>query len=652
MNLKKEKLKLTISLLVSNSIDTIEKCMNSLVPLLKQVPSELIIVDTGGTDGSIEIARKYADKVVPFTWCNDFAKARNAGLKEAKGEWFLFLDDDEWFEDVDSIIAFFNTNEYLKYNSASYQIRNYYDKQGKDWEEVYTLRMVKIEEKTQFISPIHEMLVPLKQPAKRLNSYVHHYGYVYDNEEEKRKHAKRNISLLEPAVEAEPTEYRLVLQLVKEYFSIDEYEKAEKLSWDALERIQKSKNFTNYNVKMLGWILTNIVKIKVINKEYEKAISYGEEFVQYQWINEVARNNLLYHIINLSYRIKDYDTCIKHISHYEATYNRLVSDDAYRMEQAILEQESIINEQVLSEMYTMGAYSACILEDRNKADVYFNKMLKLKSYIKTIDELKIIFQYLLEEKKETRKNSILNHLFENSGTVNNFFKILEDNLLDESVKNEIYQMIFDIDNIDLEIWTAQQSKFVEKATEEKIDEWIDTVEKSSKMGFHAKLLYMQCLEKRMTLSDVAKREYSWMQRILEKYSSAVKAVYRCLYKEEVFTNQLSIFLPKSCQFAEKVKIVFEEKQDEVTVAKIMKEAAELYPEMAGFCKQYILKMQEEKRKASVPEEFLQLAIMIKAKIREFIAVGAIDAARQTIAQLEAMIPGDTEIEELKKELGE
>ena len=118
MNLKKEKLKLTISLLVSNSIDTIEKCMNSLVPLLKQVPSELIIVDTGGTDGSIEIARKYADKVVPFTWCNDFAKARNAGLKEAQGEWFLFLDDDEWFEDVDSIIAFLNTNEYLNYNSA------------------------------------------------------------------------------------------------------------------------------------------------------------------------------------------------------------------------------------------------------------------------------------------------------------------------------------------------------------------------------------------------------------------------------------------------------------------------------------------------------------------------------------------------------
>ena len=112
MNPKKEKLKLSISLLVSNSIDTIEKCMNSLVPLLEQVPSELIIVDTGGTDGSIDIARKYADKVVPFTWCNDFAKARNAGFFEAKGEWFLFLDDDEWFEDVSEIISFFNSGEY------------------------------------------------------------------------------------------------------------------------------------------------------------------------------------------------------------------------------------------------------------------------------------------------------------------------------------------------------------------------------------------------------------------------------------------------------------------------------------------------------------------------------------------------------------
>ena len=90
----------TISLLVSNRKDTIRKCLDSIRPLLEAVPSELIVVDTVGpknSDGSLEIAKEYTEKIVHFDWCNDFAAARNAGLKHAKGEWFLFIDDDECF---------------------------------------------------------------------------------------------------------------------------------------------------------------------------------------------------------------------------------------------------------------------------------------------------------------------------------------------------------------------------------------------------------------------------------------------------------------------------------------------------------------------------------------------------------------------------
>ncbi len=72
----------------SNRIDTVEKCFESFRPLLEQIPSEFIAVDTVGdekSDGSVDVARKYADKIVHFEWCDDFAAARNAGLKEARG---------------------------------------------------------------------------------------------------------------------------------------------------------------------------------------------------------------------------------------------------------------------------------------------------------------------------------------------------------------------------------------------------------------------------------------------------------------------------------------------------------------------------------------------------------------------------------------
>ena len=108
---------LTISLLVSNHIDTISKCMKSIQPLLEQISSELIVVDTVGpdqSDGSLAVAEKYADKIIHFDWCDDFSAARNAGLKCANGEWFLFLDDDEWFDDVSELVNFFKDEMHVK----------------------------------------------------------------------------------------------------------------------------------------------------------------------------------------------------------------------------------------------------------------------------------------------------------------------------------------------------------------------------------------------------------------------------------------------------------------------------------------------------------------------------------------------------------
>ena len=106
------KLPLTISLLASNRIATLERCLDSLKPLLLEVPAELIIVFTGTDERVRQVAERYTDQIVPFTWCNDFSAARNAGLKHAKGEWFLYLDDDEWFEDVTEICDFFRSGEY------------------------------------------------------------------------------------------------------------------------------------------------------------------------------------------------------------------------------------------------------------------------------------------------------------------------------------------------------------------------------------------------------------------------------------------------------------------------------------------------------------------------------------------------------------
>ena len=74
---------LTISLLASDRRESLERCLDSLKPLLVKLPSELIIVFTGTDPKVREIAETYTPQVIPFTWCGDFSSARNAGLKEA-----------------------------------------------------------------------------------------------------------------------------------------------------------------------------------------------------------------------------------------------------------------------------------------------------------------------------------------------------------------------------------------------------------------------------------------------------------------------------------------------------------------------------------------------------------------------------------------
>ena len=106
------KLQLTISLLVSDRKETLKRCLDSILPLLEEINSELIVVFTGKNPDILETVKQYTSHIIPFTWCNDFSKARNAGLIEAKGEWFLYLDDDEWFENVNEIIQFFKSGEY------------------------------------------------------------------------------------------------------------------------------------------------------------------------------------------------------------------------------------------------------------------------------------------------------------------------------------------------------------------------------------------------------------------------------------------------------------------------------------------------------------------------------------------------------------
>lgn len=207
----------TISMLVSNRIDTVEKCFESFRPLLEQIPSEFIAVDTVGdekSDGSIDVARRYADKIVHFEWCDDFAKARNAGLKEARGKWLIYLDDDEWFDDAGPLIDFFSKPElYEIYDRVSMMEHSYTSSSQIEYISSSFSRISVLTPGAKFVNPVHELLkgIVYRNEYNIKETFVHHVGYIGKLNDKK---IDRNRKIMDAELEKHPDNLHLWLQQI------------------------------------------------------------------------------------------------------------------------------------------------------------------------------------------------------------------------------------------------------------------------------------------------------------------------------------------------------------------------------------------------------------------------------------------------------
>ena len=114
----------SIGIIFKNEIRCLERCLKSLKPLQDAIPCEIVMADTGSTDGSRAVAERYADIVFDFPWIDDFAAARNAVIDRCSGVWYMSVDADEWFNgDARELLAFSKIKD-LKDNIVGYIIRN------------------------------------------------------------------------------------------------------------------------------------------------------------------------------------------------------------------------------------------------------------------------------------------------------------------------------------------------------------------------------------------------------------------------------------------------------------------------------------------------------------------------------------------------
>lgn len=264
---------LTISILISNNYDNVKRCLESVKPLLNSLPSELILTDTGVEPRLRKLLEEYTDHIIDFLWCQDFSAARNVGLKEAKGQWFLYIDDDEWYEDTTDISHFLQSEEANDYNVACYIQRNYLEFDGKQYVDNVVDRILRINPDLHFEHRIHEAYTGIEFHKKKiLNAIAYHYGYCYQSEEQMMEKHMRNQTLLELECKEHPDDMRMRYQMVINPYTIKD--------WDA--SIQYALEVIDIQSNSQYWDAchTSILYCMEKKGDWKNLIEYGERFLE------------------------------------------------------------------------------------------------------------------------------------------------------------------------------------------------------------------------------------------------------------------------------------------------------------------------------------------------------------------------------------
>lgn len=363
---------LSISLLTSNRKDSIRKCLDSVTALRKAVSSELVIVDTGCDAEMRSIIEEYTDKIVKFTWIQDFAAARNAGLKACSGKWFMYLDDDEWFEDTEDIEDFFTSGKYKLVQGCWYIQRNYIDMEGHRYTDDTVSRMMEIVPGLHFKGCIHEYLDPFDGQYTTVKSYVHHYGYIFKDEADKYKHLKRNLPLLFKMIDEEPDEMRWWLQIVQEYVSIKEYGKAIEFCEQGLTHFKATNDV--YSNRQLGSFYISIIDAYYFTYDFESALSYVQKGLHDHRLSPLTMAALHESACRCYARLDNYPAAKEEALQYFELYEQLKDDEIALTEQSYYKTEETFAPRHMSAVYWIMIKEGILRKDTPQICEYFDKL--------------------------------------------------------------------------------------------------------------------------------------------------------------------------------------------------------------------------------------------------------------------------------------
>lgn len=612
--MKAKKPLLTISLLISNRLDTIPRCLDSLKPIMDQIPSELILIDTSKSEEIHNLLLTYTDQVYEFEWCKDFAKARNEGVRRAKGEWFLYLDDDEWFVEIDELVSFFKTGKHKQCECANIQIRNFLNLEYTEFSDSWGTRLFYLGKGAKFEGKVHEYIYPIYGDAMFLQVLAHHSGYAYASEEKKEAHFKRNTELLLEALRDDPTNLRWASHLVQEYRGAKDWEAIVSLCKEKLQNVGELKSFMqrNHFCALYSGLVEGLTRLK----RSKNALEICDIALADERSTDLLKSLLHFYAASNYVELKQWNEAREHIEQYFNGYEYFQKNkDSMNQQLGALLVHRVFEKDFLENASNILVYTELkkenidipLTEDGEEKDVQMDALSGLK-FVKSMVKLIASTEY---------KNAF-GHFLKNIGQEQTLcnWACAEAQQLEGEDEVAFQRVAYAFSKVESSFWYICYCRIIEAdARGAKAD-----VERAIE----------ELLKELTVVCYMPDRVYE----IVDKYDIKIALLWDKVVGE---------------QWSEHVNHLVNKCED-AYIDKAYDYLLDVYEESNWRVVSLVSALQEKMRLQQQREEMNALRTQILEQVKSMLAIGQNQMALQFIEQLKVMFPGDEEILSLAEQI--
>jgi len=297
--------KMTACLIVKNESANLDRCLKSL----HKAVHEIVVVDTGSTDDTVEIAKKHKAKIGQFEWIDDFAAARNHALTLATGDWILWIDADEELSP--------DSRPFLKeavirphFGGFNAEIVNFTGEHNDTSQYLHqAIRLFRRLPGVQYTGRIHEQITPSLEkiglPWANLPGFrILHYGYR-PSVMVKRNKVGRTITALEKEVRESPQDPFHWFNLANAYVIAERWSEGEHAAKMCARFAPPGYEYGALNYQFMAYALASQSKFVEALRACDEANARGH----WGLFIEFERSSVLFKVGNLEKALQAADRC-------------------------------------------------------------------------------------------------------------------------------------------------------------------------------------------------------------------------------------------------------------------------------------------------------------------------------------------------------